>query len=139
MKATAGPNLVITTTDQFSADYLLEHRAIWEGITPFLRAQKDEAWYKVILHGIPIKDFTEEYSLDLIKEEIQEYNRSLNLRAIGTPYWLTSIEKRATQRGGAVVVAFATEEEAKRAISNRLNIVGLSVRVERLHVVSPTT
>ena len=39
---TLGQNIVVTTTDSFSADFLLEKRSIWEYIYPFLIAQKDK-------------------------------------------------------------------------------------------------
>ena len=39
---TLGQNIVVTTTDSFSADFLLEKRSIWEHIYPFLTAQKDK-------------------------------------------------------------------------------------------------
>ena len=53
---TLGRNIVVSTTSQFSADYLLENQPIWEHLVPFKLAQKDEPWHKVVLHGIPIAD-----------------------------------------------------------------------------------
>src|SRR6266852_5756667 len=38
-----------------------------------------------------------------------------------------------------MVVAFATAEEANRAIRHRLYIAGISVRVKKLHSTAPTT
>ena len=40
--------------------------------------------------------------MDLIVEEIKTFNK--DLVPIGTPYWLTSSEKRLNQRAGSVVV-----------------------------------
>jgi hypothetical protein len=134
---TLGKNIVVTTTPEFSADFLLEKQAIWEHIVPFKLAQKDEPWHKVILHGIPILDFNTPEGMDLVVDEIQTFNKGFT--PIGTPYWLTSLDKRQNQRAGAVVVAFATEEEATRAIRNRLYIAGISVRVEKLYSTAPTT
>ena len=73
----------------------------------------------------------------LIIDEILTFNKGL--KPIGTPYWLTSPDKRLNQRAGSVAVAFATKEEADRAIRNRLYIAGLSVRVEKLYSTSPST
>lgn len=132
-----GQNLVVTTTSAFSADFLLEKQAIWEHVIPFETAQKDEPWHKVALHGVPTPDFNKPEGMALVIEEIRTFNKGL--KPIGSPYWLTSAEKRATQRAGSVAVAFATKEEADRAIQNRLYIAGISVRVEKLYSTAPTT
>jgi hypothetical protein len=132
-----GQNLIVTTTSAFSADFLLEKQDIWQHIVPFRAAQKDEPWHKVALHGIPTADFNTPEGMALVVEEIQTFNKGL--KPIGTPYWLTSVEKRSTQRAGSVAVAFATKEEADRAIRNRLYIAGISVRVEKLYSTAPTT
>lgn len=75
--------------------------------------------------------------MDLIKTEISTFNKGLE--PIGTPYWLTTAEKRANKRAGAIVVAFATEMEATSAIRNRLYIAGTSVKVEHYHSTAPST
>ena len=133
----ANQNLVVTTTEAFSAAFLLEKRSIWEHVTPFTSAQKDEPWHKVVLHGIPIIDFNTPSGMELIKEEIVTFNKGLT--PIGQPYWLTPRDRRQSQRGGSVAVAFATEEEANRALRNRLYIAGISVRVEKLYSTAPST
>ena len=53
--------------------------------------------------------------------------------------WLTTANKRENQLAGLVAVAFATEEEATRAIRHRLYIAGISVQVEKLYTTAPTT
>ena len=63
--------------------------------------------------------------MELVVDEIKTFNTGLT--PIGTPYWLTLAENRASQRAGSIVVAFATAEEAKRAIRHRLYIAGISV------------
>ena len=134
---TLGQNLVITTTSAFSADFLQEKLDIWQHLVPFKTAQKDQPWHKVVLHGVPTADFNTPEGMALVIDEIQTFNKGL--KPIGTPYWLTAAEKRLTQRGGSIAVAFATEEEANRAIRNRLYIAGISVRVEKLYSTAPTT
>lgn len=131
-----GGNLVVTTTSAFTADFLLEKRPIWGSLIPFKSAQKDEAWHKVVLHGIPTADFNTPDGMALIKDEITTFNHGFT--PIGTPYWLSSAENRANKRAGSVAVAFATEEEATRAIRHRLYVAGISVRVERLYTAAPT-
>jgi hypothetical protein len=136
-KSTGG-NLVLTSTKDFSADFIIEKETIWGSIIPsYKSAQKDEPWHKVILYGIPIADFDTPYRMDLIIEEIKTFNKELNLILIGTPYWKSSPEKRQISCAGSIAVAFAIEAEANRAIRNRLFIAGISVRVEKLYSVSP--
>jgi hypothetical protein len=134
---TRSQNIVVTTTPHFSADYLLEKKDIWQSILPFKSAQKDESWYKVAIHGIPTRDFDTPNGMQLVVDEITTFNQGF--KPIGTPYWLTTEAKRKNQLAGSVVVAFATEEEANRAIRQRLYIAGISVRVEKLYSVAPTT
>lgn len=121
----------------FSADFLLENRSIWEPLIPFQSAQKDEPWHKVVLHGIPIADFDNKDGMALVIDEIKTFNKGFT--PIGTPYWLTPKENRKNQRAGSVVVAFATANEAQRAIRDRLWIAGISARVEKLLSVASST
>lgn len=130
-------NVVLTTTPTFTADFLVEKRSIWESIIPHSRFQKDQPWYKVIVHGIPTLDFNCPEGMDMIVDEIKTFNQGFD--PIGKPYWMSSASTRATKRSGSVAIAFATEEEASKAIRNRLYIAGISVRVEKLYSVAPTT
>jgi hypothetical protein len=91
----------------------------------------------VVLHGIPTADFNTPEGMKLIVEEIKTFNKGL--ASIGTHYWLSSPEKRINQRAGSVVVAFATAEEASRAIRHRLYVAGINVRVEKLYSTAFTT
>ena len=75
----------------------------------------------------------------MIIDEIRTFNKNLDLNPIGTPYQITSSERRPFQRAGSVAVAFSTEAEANRAIRNRLYIAGISVRVEKLFSTARTT
>ena len=128
-------NVVITTTSPFTADYLLDKQAIWEPILgfSFVKAQKDIPWHKVVLHGVSTQDFSD---ISLLFDEIRTFNKDLN--PIGNPYWLTPENKRATQLSGSIVVSFTTEQEALRAIKNRLYIGGISVRAEKYYEIAPT-
>lgn len=136
-KARFSNNLVLTTTDSFSADFLIEKEPLWTHLYPNTIIQKDTSWYKVIAHGIPIAEFDTPNGMSQISEEIRTFNKGLI--PINTPFWITSKEKRQDplQRVGSVAIAFSTELEAKRAIQNRLYIAGISVRVEKYISVSP--
>ena len=73
----------------------------------------------------------------LIVEEIKTFNKGLT--PIGTPYWLTSAERRQSQLAGSIAVSFPTEEQANRAIKNRLYIAGISVWVQKYQPTASTT
>jgi hypothetical protein len=136
---TLAKNIVVTTTDSFSASYLLEKEALWAHLIPHQAILKDTSWFKVAVHGIPFSDFDTPTGMALVKEEISTFN--VGLKPIGTPYWLTPLSRRQdpTQRAGTVALAFATEAEAKRAIQKRLYIAGISARVEKLYSLPPST
>lgn len=130
-------NIIITTNNPFTSQFLIEKKAIWDQILKSERIQKDQPWHKVIIHKIPINDFSGPNGMDLIKDEIKTFNSDFSI--IGTPYWLTSSSKRNTQREGAIVIAFATEKEAELAIRKRLYIAGISVRVEKFYHSTPSS
>lgn len=128
--SSAKQNMVLTTTPAFTAKYLLENLAIWKSITSFKEALPIQPWFKVAVHNIPTSFSTNE-SLDILKSEITTFNKGFQI--VGSPYWLTSRERRQVQQTGSVCIAFATEQEAQRAIRSRLYLLGISVRVEKMH------
>lgn len=129
-------NIVLTTTPAFNAKYLLENQQIWESLVQFKAAQPIQPWYKVALHNIPTSFSTNE-SLSILKSEIKAFNTGFEI--VGNPYWLTREDRRAQQMTGSVCIAFATEQEAQRAIRNKLYLLGISVRVEKLHSTPAST
>ncbi|KAM3073735.1 hypothetical protein ACMFMG_012184 [Clarireedia jacksonii] len=132
-------NLVITTTAPYTADFLIEKLAIWEKTISFRTIQKDEPWFKVVLHGIPTNDFNTPDGMELVLNELKTFNKSLGLKPVGLPYWLSSADNRATKRAGSVVVSFTTSEEVDKCIHNRVYIAGTSCRAERLLTVARST
>ena len=134
---TRNNNIVITTTTKYNANILLENKEKWDSIIPqSSEIRKDEEWHKVVLHGVPIAAFPD---LATISEEIQQYNEDLALEFRGKPFWLTTEEKRQTQRCGSAVIAFKTKEQAEKAIRYRLYVAGLSLRVDKFFTVAKTT
>ena len=89
---------------------------------------EDNTWFKVAVHGISTKEFDNLDSPELLKQEFQTYN---NLKVVGTPFWLSTPEVRATKQGGSMLIAFETEAEAQRAIRTPVYIAGVSVKVEK--------
>ena len=132
----AKQNMVITTTPKFNAKYLLESKDVWGHITTYRSALLIESWHKVAIHNIPTSYSTND-SLATIVREIETFNKGL--KVVGHPYWLTKPERRERQETGSICVAFATEREAQQAIRNRLYVLGISVRAEKLHSTAPTS
>ena len=132
-------NLIITTTDDYSADFLIQNTDILAQHLKFKEAKRDTPFFKIVCHGVSLQ-FDRPDMPELIKDEITTFNKHLNLTIVGTPYWLTSGEKRRSgQKAGSLVIAFSTEEQARRARRERLNLGGTSVRTEELRSVLPTT
>ncbi|RAL58389.1 hypothetical protein DID88_006380 [Monilinia fructigena] len=84
-------NIIITTNDPFTSQFLLEKKAIWSNIIEFERIQKDQEWHKVIIHKVPIREFSGPKGMDLILDEIKTFNP--DFKPIGTPFWLTPASK----------------------------------------------
>jgi hypothetical protein len=134
-------NLVITTTNDYNATYLLQHEDTIKAQVQYREAKVDLQFAKIIIHGIPIRTFDSENGMELVKEEINTFNKHLNLKLTGQPYWLTTREKRDDpfRLHGSVVVSFEKEEDAIKALRNRINIAGISAKTERFNSVSPTS
>ena len=102
--------------------------------------KRGNPWYKVAIYGIPIREFNTDEGLDskLVAEEISTFNKGLT--PIGRSYWATPKEKRDSGlvQTGTIIVAFPDEEQAKRAISNRLLIAGISAKVAK-YIATPST
>lgn len=130
-------NIAVVTTPSYTAEYMLQNRDIWRNAIPHVEAFKDEEWYKVVVHGVPVADFPNPSDLSEVIEEIETFNQGL--KVIGQPYWITPQEKFQTQMAGSIVVAFETEAEAKLATNKRLIIAGLSLKAEKFHNIPAST
>ena len=132
-------NIVVNTTPEFNAEFLFQNEAIIKGVLPLVTSlKKGEPWHKVVIHGIPIREFNTEDGMDLVVEEIRTFNKGLT--PIGRPYWATPKEKRDSGlvSTGTIIVAFPTEEQATKAINNRLYIAGISAKVAKYIATSST-
>ena len=71
----------------FSADFLLEKKTVWEHIFFNIaqKIEKDTHWSKIVVHGISIEPFSMDEGLSLLKEEIETYNPCLKL--LKKPIW----------------------------------------------------
>jgi hypothetical protein len=124
-KSFLGTNIVLTTTEQYSAEFLNQNKTIWESYFKFRNTTKDTPWHKVVIHGIPMDIFGQEEGLDFLEEEIKIFN---GLKPIIKPNWLSSAENRKIKKHASVIVSFEIKAEADKALRNRLYIAGISMR-----------
>src|SRR5205809_5275675 len=117
-------SIVLTTMPDFSADFLLQKKAIWEDIfsSKAQNIEKDRQWSKVVVHGVPIRPFSMDEGLSLLKEEIETFNPGLKL--LKNPIWLSSQENRQNNRHATILIAVENAKQAQTAIENRLCIAG---------------
>ena len=67
-------NIVLTTMSNYNAEYLIQHEKVWSKYFKYQAILKDNAWVKIIAHGIPTEIFNYEKGLELLKEEIKIFN-----------------------------------------------------------------
>ena len=71
-------NIIVNTTPEFNSDFLVQNEAIIKGVLPLVtRVQKGEPWYKVIIYGLPIREFDTPEGMELVLEEIKTFNKGL--------------------------------------------------------------
>ena len=97
-------------------------------------AFKDEAWYKVVVYGVPVAAFPNHTNLS---EVIETFNQGL--KVIRQPYWITPQEKLQTHMPGSIVIAFETKAGAKLATNKRLIITELSLKAENFYNIPVST
>jgi hypothetical protein len=119
-------NIILITTEQYSAEFLTQNKAIWEPYFRFRNATKDFTWYKVVIHRILTEIFGQEEGLDFLAEEIKIFNR---INPIIRFNWLSSLENRKIKKHVSAIVSFETKAEADKALRNKLHIAGISMRV----------
>lgn len=133
-KSFLGTSIILTTTEQFSAEFLTQNRAIWEPYFKFRNATKDTTWSKVVIHKIPLDIFGHEEGLDLLEDEIRTFN---GLNPVSKPNWISSIENRRIKKHASAIISFETKAEADKAIRNRLYIAGASMRAVECISIKP--
>jgi len=77
-------NIVITTLSETTAEDLLKHQKIWQHVLDFTKVKKDEKWYKVVAHRIFTAIFNTPNEMQLVKEEIETFNKDLKLACLLT-------------------------------------------------------
>jgi hypothetical protein len=132
-------NILLTTTEEYNADFLVQHKEIWSSCFSFKREQKLEPWAQVVAHGVPIPPFLGEGGSRLLKEEIETFNP---IRIQGLPRWISSRAKRydPQARFGSIVFAIENEEKRQEILKQKeILIAGIATKVVKYLKVSPTT
>src|SRR5437667_2436593 len=117
-------SIILTTMPDFSADFLLQKKTIWEDIfsSKAQNIEKDKKWSKVVVHEVSIRSFSMDEDLSLLKDEIEIFNPGLKL--LKNPIWLSSQENRQINRHATILIAVEDAKQAQAAIKNRLCIAG---------------
>ena len=67
-------NILLTTIEEYNADFLVKYKEIWYNCFTFQREQKLELWVQIIAHGVPTLPFLGEGGFKFLKEEIETFN-----------------------------------------------------------------
>ncbi len=78
-KSQSNQSIVITTIPNFSTKYLVEKKEIWKNIIPHQKIYTDEKWAKIVIHTIPIRPFSTDDGLCLLKQKIKIFNPEIKL------------------------------------------------------------
>jgi len=108
----------------FSADFLLQKKIVWEDIFSNVaqKIEKDTHWSKVVVHEIPIRSFSMNEDLSLLKNEIEIFKP--NLKLLKNSIWISSQENRQANRHASILIAVENAKQAELAIEKRLCIAG---------------
>src|SRR5438034_7550986 len=124
IKSQIQQNVVLITTDNYNADFLIQHEKIWSKFFKYATTRKDFTWHKIVAHDIPTDIFNCSKELDLLKQEIEIYN-GIQPIAIN---WLSTSQNRQEKMHASAVIAFDSEEAAQKALKKRLLIADISIK-----------
>ena len=132
-------NILLTTTAEYNADFLIKNKEIWSNCFSFQREQKLEPWAQVIAHSVPVSPFLGEGGSKLLKEEIETFNP---IKIQRLPRWISSSVKRYNPqtRFGSIVFAIKNKEKRQKILSQKeILIAGAVIKVVKYLKVSFTT
>src|SRR6266567_3245596 len=132
-------NILLTTTEEYNADFLVKYKEIWQNCFTFQREQKLEPWVQIIAHGVPTLPFLGEGGSKLLKEEIETFNPIV---IQGLPRWISSSVKRHNPetRFGSIVFTVENEEKRQEILKQKeISVAGTATKVVKYLEVSPTT
>src|SRR6202034_422583 len=131
-------NILLITTEEYNADFLVKYKEVWSSCFSFKREQKLEPWAQIVAHGVPIPPFLGEGGSKLLKEEIETFNP---IRIQGLPRWILSREKRydLQTRFGSIVFTIENEEKRQEILKHKeILIAGVAAKVVKYLKISPT-
>ena len=116
-------NIVLTTTEDYNADFLIQHEKVWSKFFKYSQFKKDFVWHKIVAHGISTEIFNSAKRLDLLKQEIETFNEVHSIAV----NWLSNSQNKQQKMHESVVIAFDTQAAAQKALK-RLSIAGIFVK-----------
>jgi len=145
VRLTAKRNLILTTTEGFTADFLLQHTEAWKQAVHITcrGMQKQEDLIQVVAHKVYMhKEFL--LSPAALKAEIETFN---NVAIKGNPRWLAKRERLENahllppdQRYASVVFEVDSEQERQSLLSQKqLSIAGRVAYLTKYHDISAKT
>jgi hypothetical protein len=145
VRLTARKNLLLTTTERFSANFLLQHKDAWKSAIQVTckGMQTQEEQIQVVAHKVYMHEaFTS--STSELKAEIESFN---NVTIQGNPRWLAKREKLENahllpphQRYASIAFVVGSEEERQQLLAyKQLSIAGRTVYLTKYHDISPRT
>jgi hypothetical protein len=121
-------SLVITTMDNYSGSFLLEHQALWDKFIPYTSIHQDLAWTKLIVHTVPTRPFLVDEGENLIKSEIETFNPYLRL--MRNPIWLSNEEARNQKTHSSILIHLESPDMAQKALRSRIILAGVMCRTQ---------
>ena len=118
-------SMMVITAEGNTAENLLQHKAIWEVKLDLTQVRKNKKWHKIVLYKLSTATFQNKEGLKLLKNEVELFNKELKL--VTEPVWLSTEENRQHKMHSSAVIAFATQEEAQKALRTRIIVAGMSV------------
>jgi hypothetical protein len=128
-KSQFSQNIILTTTDEFDAKFLIKHQNVWKKLIPMTHMHADKDWHKAIIHGIQTEVFLEPGGMESLKFEIETFNKGITLDIL--PRWLSKRENLETKKHGSVVIAVESKELLGQILGQRLKIAGELLRTQK--------
>ena len=123
-------SMVVTTMPKFTAKWLQEKKEVWQNVLPCQKSTLDEKWTKLVIHTVPLGPFCSDEGLEMLKNDIQMYN---GIKLMRNPVWLTSEEKKGTQKHGSILIHVENQEAAEKLLKFRMSVAGVPVKAEKFH------
>jgi hypothetical protein len=107
-------NLILTLLEGGHAEDLMKvsqhvKKALNNMSIAAARIEPDHKWFKLIVHGISVPDYGQEFGMEALRDEINRFNPKLTLANL--PRWLTKPESREGKEFSSAVIAVRTQDE----------------------------